>query len=171
MALRYLLPTAMIGVLLFALAAASHAWVRMRVVQFVLIGVTGLLVAKAVLNDLRGHTERIVLHTSLHERIEQELLRAAGPDASPVVVYGFRAPQPSLALRTHCSDREGLRTIAQAFPREGHLDWNYRINLEGVGQDWDYLVIDEDHLARLVQPAGPVIARVEHFLIVSAPAR
>jgi hypothetical protein len=169
MALRYLLPTGMIGVVLFALAVESNSWLRSWGCQFVLVGLSGVLLAKAIVNDMESHRNRIAVQLSILERVQHELRSAAGTDAPCVVVYGFRAPQPSLALRLLASEPRDLEIIAREFPREGHVDWNYRVNLRGIGEKWDLLVIDEQYLKSLVEPVGRVVARVEQLVIVSAP--
>jgi hypothetical protein len=171
MALRYLLPTGMIGVLLFVLAVESHSWLCSWGVQIALLGLTGFLLSKAIATDLASHRTRIAAQLDLHDRIQCEIGRAADSEVPPVVVYGFRAPQPSFALRLLASDPGDLEIISRQFPREGHVDWHYRMNLIGVGSAWDLLVIDEQYLQRLDEPVGRIVARVEQFVIVKAPTK
>jgi hypothetical protein len=62
-----------------------------------------------------------------------------------------------------------LDIISREYPEEGHVGWDFRINLQGVGSAWDLLVIDEQYLGRIQEPVGRVAARVEPFVIVTAP--
>jgi hypothetical protein len=154
---RYLLPAAIAVVALFALAATSTRWIAAAPVVFALAGL--LLMSKTIRDDAHAHWSRVDSGTSQRARIE-----AALPPG--VVVYGWRAPIPSFALRIMTDDPRDLNAIAETYPREGHYDpWRRRLFLPPGVSEWDAVVVPQSDLSAF--PGALPIARVDEFVIAS----
>ena len=144
---RYLVPTALCGVMLVAIAARAAAVQRMRGAPWVALLVVGLLVGKHLWRDVDTHQERI-RETSA---VRSELLAAvskATREAHPVVVFGHRAPVPSLALRYFATDPGFLAEVERRYPGEGHLGPGDRLFLPSGADHWNVLVLTPDHRRR-----------------------
>src|SRR5262249_2991540 len=89
MALRYLLPSALCGFLLVALAIHLSRWSQYRWAQIVLLALVAAVLGKAITLDLHVHTTRITQQQSLRDGIANAIQDAAGGRHTPVVVYGF----------------------------------------------------------------------------------
>lgn len=117
---RYLLPAAIAVVGLLAAAASAPRFTRAW--RAAVLGLTAVLLAKGIAGDLRVHRQRIA--TSLTTR---EAIAAALP-ADAIVLYGWRTPVPSFALRVMTHDARYLAEVARLYPREGHFSpWNRRV--------------------------------------------
>jgi hypothetical protein len=156
-AFRYLFPVALCAMLLMALAADE-----IRNVRWALLVLAALLFGKALARDVSDHRNRLASQRELHDEVAA-IVRRIAPNG--VVVYSFRFPQPSFALRINATTDAQLAEIARAFPREGHVSWKQRVVLPPGAAKWDVLVIDE----ALPQPAGRTVAKVHEFRIVLPP--
>ena len=146
---RYLLPAAMAVVILLAMAAMTPPRLP---VQIALTALFAIAMVRIVGNDLTWHRQRIEEGLALHAAID-----AAVPDDG-VVLYSWRVPEPSFALRTMTTERRYHDVIASAWPREGHYnDWTGQIVLPPGVARWDYLVIAPDILRSFPEPVGPRI--------------
>lgn len=158
---RYLLPASIAVVALFALAATSRP-ARSSVSALFAIA-AALLMAKAIREDFGAHGRRIEVGESLRARIE-----SAVPH-DRVVVYGWRAPIPSFALRIMADDPRDLAAIAARYPREGHYDpWLERIFLPPGAAMWNVAVVSQADLRAF--PAAQPVTRIDDFVIATAAA-
>jgi hypothetical protein len=170
MALHYLLPVGLCGLLLFSLCsrlalARRPAWLQVAVLLF-----GGVLLGKHLYGDVLSHRHRIAEGEAERAGVDQALQNLATSGQAPVVVYGFRASRPSFALRINTTDPAHHAIISREFPNEGHLSWDRSIVLPSGKLQWDYLVLDSsDDLRNLPEPVGPVLAKPEGFQIVAAP--
>lgn len=164
---RYLFPVALCAVLIVASSADLLRAHRSAAIAVTIVA--GLLLAKAIAGDVRDHRARIDSLVALHDEVAAEVNRIA---PGGVVLYGWRFPTPSFALRVNASREVELAEIASRYPREGHYDdWRRRVVLPPGATRWDVLVIDESLLSEFPQPVGPTVARFGTFRLVLPPAR
>ena len=158
----YLLPTAAAAVVLLAAGAQARP-APPRAAQVGILAICGLLLAKSIHADIGAHRRRI----DDGERIRAAIARIIPRDA--IVVYSWRAPVPSFALRiTTGSEEHAL--VATRYPREGHYTkWLRTVSLPPRATQWDYLVIQAEDLPAFPEPVGPVVASVAPYLIHRAP--
>jgi len=163
-AFRYLFPVALCAMLLMAVAADELR--KVRWLPSALLVVAALLFGKAIARDVSDHRNRLHSQRELHDQVA-EVLRRIAPGS--VVVYSFRFPAPSLALRINATTDAQLAEIAQRYPREGHYGWKRQVILPPGATRWDVLVIDEALLPEFPSPVGRTVARVHEFRIVLSP--
>jgi hypothetical protein len=150
---RYILANGVTAALLFAIAA--HAVQRRDVLAAVCVLAVGVG-AKAIAGDLRTHRERLAEGVASHHAIHA-LVRG-------VVVYGWRAPEPSFALRILAYDDRWLRIIETRWPNDGHYNpWHGGIILPHGRTAWDYAVVNDED-AQMI--AGTRIGRVGGLNII-----
>ena len=159
-AFRYLFPVALCAMLLMAVAADVLRNVRW--LPTALLIVAALLFEKAIARDVSDHRNRLEGQRELHDQVAAIVDRIA---PHGVIVYSFRFPQPSFALRINATTDAQLAEIAQRYPREGHYSWKHRVVLPTGATKWDVLVIDETYPA----PVGRTVAQVHEFRIVLPP--
>jgi len=167
---KHLLPSCLAFVLLFAISASTpprpHA-----AMQIVVLGLCALLTGKALIGDVGTHRRRIAQDTSLRAQIEAAVPRDA------VVLYSWRVPIPSFALRILSDDPRNHAEVERRYPREGHFDARGglfdrprgRVFLPSGATRWDYLVIQPEALREFPETVGPVVARVGRYVVVRAP--
>ena len=167
--LRYLLPTAACGVVLVAAAAHWRPIRQSRLAGLALLALVAALAGKHVLLDTQSHRARILAAQEQRDQLTAAVARhAPRPDA--VVVFGYRAPMPSTALRYFASDPRFLRAVESRYPREGHVAPRRGIVLPAGATAWDVLVVTAADRQRLgAAAAGRVAERVGEFEIVVAP--
>jgi len=170
-ALRYLLPTATCGVVLMAVAARWRPLARHRLAGVGLLTLVAALAGKHVQLDAQGHRARLLATQQQRGELAAAVARhLPRPDA--VVVYGYRAPMPSTALRYFSSDSQFLRAVERRYPHEGHVAPRRGIVLPTGASSWDVLVVTAaDHQRLGAAAAGRVAERVAEFEIVVPPAR
>ncbi|HKO55646.1 MAG TPA: hypothetical protein VJ276_07175 [Thermoanaerobaculia bacterium] len=150
---RYILANGVTAALLFAVAA--HAVQRRDVLAAVCLLAVGVG-AKAIAGDLRTHRERLVEGVAAHHAIHAAV--------RGVVVYGWRAPEPSFALRILAYDDRWLRLIETRYPNDGHYNpWHGGIILPQGVSSWNYAVLNDDD-ARSVP--GTRIGRVGDLNVI-----
>lgn len=163
---HYLLP---MGLSIVALVAAAKDAPRKAAIAACVF--CGLVLTKTVVDDIRTHDMMI----AECRRIQQEVAAVVANSGihDPVVVYGWRMPQPSFALRTIAFDSPGaLAALGTRYPREGHYDDSlHRIYLPPGASHWDLLVIDPQFLKDVPGGVGPVVGEVPPFIIVRAAGR
>lgn len=154
---RYLLPAAIGVVVLFAVVAASHPRTS---VQAVFLVAAALLMTKAIRDDVAAHRGRIAHADSVRAAIH----RAIPPGSS--VLYGWRAPVPSFALRIMATDARDLDAIGRRYPRDGAFNpWTGVTSLPPGVSQVDYLVLTPEDLKRF--PPSTPVARAGEFVIAS----
>lgn len=158
---RYLLPSG-IAVLVLFVVAAREPWSN-RAVPVCVVALGAVISWKGVRDDVRSHDLRMAVHADLRARIERDIASIAPPD--PVVIYGWRMPQPSFSLRIMTRDTRQLAEIAGRYPREGHCDWTGNISLPPGASGWDVLVVGAD-LLNAYPRLGRVVAREDDYMIV-----
>ncbi|HET9765200.1 MAG TPA: hypothetical protein VFS60_00040, partial [Thermoanaerobaculia bacterium] len=157
---RYLIPAALCGVLLAAIGARVPAVQRHQGAQWAALLVVGLLAGKHFAGDVATHQRRIQEASTTRTEL-LAAVRAATPEARPVVVFGHRAPIPSLALRYFSTDPVFLRKVERRYPGEGHLGPGDRLFLPAGAKHWDVLVLNSEHRRRWAGAAGArVVAHV-----------
>lgn len=150
---RYILANGVSVALLFAIAA--HGIQRRAMLAAVCI-LAVLVGAKAIEGDLRTHRARIVENVASHHAIHA-LVRG-------VVIYGWRAPEPSFALRILAYDDRWIREIEKRYPKDGDFNaWHGGIQLPHGARDWNYAVLNDEDAAHV---PGTRVARVGGFQII-----
>ena len=113
---------------------------------------------KAIGGDLRTHRERVAEGTAAHSAIHAAL-------GNGVIVYGWRAPEPSFALRILAYDDRWLRMIETRYPNDGHYNmWHDGIVLPHGRTSWDWAVVSDDD-ARAFR-GHSIVAHVAGFNII-----
>ena len=168
---RYLLPAALAMVVLLASGAAPASGAEMpaagsgrRSTFIAITALFALAMIKGIVNDVSAHRRRIESGLALHDAI----VRAAPRDG--IVIYSWRVPMPSFALRVMTNERRDHDEIATRWPREGHFnDWTREIVLPPGAKRWDYLVISPELLRVFPEPAGAPIARAGPYIVLESP--
>jgi hypothetical protein len=169
--LRYLLPAGLSATFLLVVALRLYSARPPRWLQMALLVGTGFALCKGILLDVQCHALRIQECAASRRQIDETLDRLAKIKPAPIIVFSFRAPQPSLALRIMTGDARYHEAIGRRFPREGHLTWEGTADLTGTGADrWDFLVVEECRSHDLAIRLGPEIARAGDFVIYAPPA-
>ncbi len=161
---HYLLP---IGLSLTALLASARD-ISPRVAM-IACALCAVLAGKTVLEDLHSHDQLIADSARIHAQLAAAVERSGLRD--PIVIYGWRVPQPSFALRT-CSGATPafLDAVSARYPYEGHFDNDLRrIYLPSGATRWDLLVVDPQFVNEVPGGVGPVIASVPPFIVVKHP--
>jgi hypothetical protein len=155
---RYLLPSAFVAVALLALVSASDRLTRSAQIAF--LAITAVLLGKAFVNDVSAHRARIADGWAWRTAIESVVPRDA------IVIYGWRSPVPSFALRVMSSDPQDRRDISGRYPREGHLDpWIGEVVLPTGVRRWDYLVVQDDDLKRFPTESYEIVTHVREYAV------
>lgn len=161
--LRYLLPAALCVVTLAAIGARAPAMQHHQGAQWAALLVVGLLVGKHFAGDVATHQRRIREASATRTEL-LAAVREATPKAHPVVVFGHRAPVPSLASRYFSTDPVFLGKVERRYPGEGHLGPGDRLFLPAGANHWDVLVLNPDHRRRWAGATGArVVAQVGGF--------
>jgi hypothetical protein len=173
MMLRYLLPTGFCGLILFLLAVHHPALRRLRWLQIGVVCAVGLLLGRHLNSDRTSHDQRVEMQIDLQARIDEVIAASSRQDSlPPVVLYSFRAPEPSFALRCNASNDDLLRQIEQRYPDDGHYDaWTNQVRLPHGHAHWSFLVLEKQYLARFPEPIGPILGVVDEFYVIGAPER
>jgi hypothetical protein len=157
---RYILPAALGVATLFAIASSTGR--APKALQVALGVVAVVLMAKTVRDDIGAHRARVA---------DGELLRAQIEAALPpgvTVVYGWRLPEPSFALRIMAHDPQDLEAIAMDWPRAGHLNpWTRQISLPSGLSRFDYVVVSPADLQSV--PRAQVVGKVASYVIGAMP--
>lgn len=160
---RYLLPTAVALAGLFASAAATERFTARW--QLIVLACIALLFAKTAFDDVATHRRRIAEGEHLRARIEAAVPREA------VVVYGWRAPIPSFALRIMTRDERDLAEVSRLYPREGHVNpWTRQIHLPNGSATWHYAVVSAEDVEPLRAAGGTEVGRVDGFVVLISPS-
>jgi hypothetical protein len=144
--LRYLLPAAFCGILLLAAAAQLRPLKGDRRVQWLLFGTVALLLGRHISSDATTHRNRIRDELATQESIAKAL-HAVVTVPQPIVVYGFGAPMPSIALRMETGDENFQRQVDLLYPREGHVLSEGMIRLPAGLDHWDAAVVQVQDVA------------------------
>jgi len=172
--MRYLLPAAPMSVL-FVVVLSRHPWIAGSArFQQLTAGLIALLLVQGAVKDVLVHRARIGAASSWSARVETIIAeRAKELGRPPVVVYGWRSPTPSFALRCFNTDPHILDLIEERYPNQGdYVPWrtSQPIRLPRRVETWD-LFIARRQEARFEPPVlGSVIAEVDDY-VVMVPAR
>ncbi|HEX7193191.1 MAG TPA: hypothetical protein VF381_16590 [Thermoanaerobaculia bacterium] len=155
---RYLLPAAIGVVVLFAVMAASQPRIPL---QTAFLLAAALLMTKAIRDDVAAHQSRIAHAASVRAAIARAIPEGAN------VLYGWRAPVPSFALRIMANDPRDLAAIAKAYPREGAFNpWTGVTSFSPGLRHFDYFVLTPEDLRRF--PASTPVAKAGEFVVAPA---
>lgn len=158
---RYLLPSAFAVVALLASASASDKLTGSA--QAGLLAITAVLLVKTLGDDVRAHRHKIAEGLALRS----DFARVVPSDA--IVIYGWRSPVPSFALRVMSSDPQDLREISRRYPREGHLNpWNGATVLPTGVRRWDFLVAGDDELKRALTDTYEIVTHIRGYAVARA---
>lgn len=168
MALRWLLPTGLCAMLLYRIAAGQLLKKPRLMLLPLVIG--GLLIGKHVQLDLATHRATLQTGLATHKEVS-ELIQEASRTEIPVVLYSFRFPQRSLALRLGAYDEAVFQRVSEVYPTEGHYDvWTQKVHLPVGAEEWDFLVIRPKDLVDFGE-TGPLLGSVDGYVVVAAPSR
>jgi hypothetical protein len=166
---RYLLPTAIIAVLVYALAMQITPSNRLIKLKIPIIGLAALLMCTNIAMDINAHRKRIVEGYEIHQKIADTIKKLNPNKSQAIIIYSYRVPQPSHALRFWATEKKYLRIIETRFPYEGHYNpWRHKIFLPSFASSWDYLIIRSDHIAMFPEQIGPILATVGQYSIIGA---
>lgn len=158
---RYLLPGGIGGVVLFALAVRTSAFSR-RAVQWTATAAIAALLGKQMLLDLEVHQAVCQGATVARERIDAAIQARA--KENPVVVYSWRAPVPSFALRIMDGRRLMTEQVETMYPNDGHYNpWNRHVALPRLAHDWDAIVLSrEDWMSFPDRREARIVEEISH---------
>ena len=168
-ALRYLLPTGLCGMLIFALC--SHLFLKHRSFKFqcIVCIIVALLLGKHIILDIKTHQKVINTAKENQTKINASLSQCCNSTQKPIIIYGFRAPQPSFALRISTADNLNyLNIISKRYPYEGHINWYQQIVYPAGADHWDCAVIPKQDLNVFPQDIAVLCDKIGFFYIMSA---
>ncbi len=161
---RYVIPAGLAAIVMIGAVAAEFAW--HRALQLSAVAAAAIILGLALQKDVAVHDARIANATRLEAAVRWVIgTRKVG---DPVVVYSWRFPAPSYALRVLASDEASLRNIENIFPRQG--DYNpflTRLRLPVGAPGWDFFVIAPEDLSASPAAAGVRVAQVGNYLVMS----
>ncbi|HEV7239718.1 MAG TPA: hypothetical protein VGQ36_10790 [Thermoanaerobaculia bacterium] len=161
---RYLLPGAL-GIVALV-GAVREIRPRLAAVAFVL---ALAVVGSAVVSDCRSHDRLIAEQSALRAEIDRAVTRVRKP--GDIVVFGWRTPQPSFALRFLAFEKNWIAETERLYPHEGHFDVDARrFHLPAGATRWNVLVLDRGLLGSVPEPVIAAAPDVGRFAIVR-PAR
>jgi hypothetical protein len=162
--LRYILVAGVVSVLLVGLALARHELQKGAWPNWILATAT-VLVAKSALVDARAHTARIRQAEELRGQIEAILAPHVAQAPTSLVVYSYRAPEPSYPMLLGAPNRALADVVHRHFPNRGAYNpWTKQLVTPG-GQPWDMLVIRQDYIANFPQPTGTLLGTARDYLV------
>jgi hypothetical protein len=168
--LRYLLPAAPAAIVLVAAIPSSFRPSHARACALGLLLLTGSLLAKAVILDLRVHATRIAQQTSVRARLDALIGALRKERPRTVVIYSWRQPEPSYALRLICFDPGDLAAIAARYPDEGNYEsWTRTLRLPPGAERWDLIVLGQEDKAAFPGRLGASAGSVDDYEIFRAP--
>jgi hypothetical protein len=157
---RYLLPCAL-GVVALV-GAIREIRPRLAMVAFIL---ALAIVGKSVIVDCRIHERFIANQSALRTELERSVARIRKP--GEIVIFGWRTPEPSFALRFLAFENEWLAETERLYPREGHFNVEERrFHLPAGAARWDVLVIERNSLGWVSEPVMQAAPDVGPFAIV-----
>jgi hypothetical protein len=162
---RYLLTTGVIGLLVFAISMKimPRRWISKLQIPIILI--ISILIYKHIIVDINSHKQRVYEGYKLRKEIEKAIEKVADSNRQVTVLYSWRVPKPSFALRFLANENQ-LRVIETEFPHEGHYDvFKKKIYLPYKSLCWDYLVIREPYINEFPEQLGPSIALIGEYRI------
>ncbi len=169
--LRYLLPAGLTGLVLFALATMNMPQSRRRSLALPVFLIIGTIVVKNLLTDMKMNDRLIEGQRALRQRIEASLYRHDPAWRDLTVVFGWRLPEPSFALRINTGRESDQQLISARYPHEGHVDWEGKIHLPEGAPRWDYSVLRSENASLVVPSAGRIVDQVDGYSIIEATAR
>lgn len=165
MPLRYLLSNGTTVMVLLIVAAGT---VRGKLGIALLTIASAAVLTKAAANDLRLHSDVTARAVRTRAAVEAELGRA-GRTSHDIVVYGWRAAEPSFALRSLARDPAALRRLEERWPTHGHYDgWNHVLHLPAKARGWDFAVVAAGEADRF---DGDVRGSIGGFRIIESRER
>lgn len=155
---RYFLPAALGVVALVGAVRETRPWVPALALTVALA-----IVGKAVVGDCRRNDQLIATQSALRAEIDRSVALIRKP--GDIVVFGWRTPEPSFALRFLALDERWIAEAERLYPGEGHY-WKERFHLPAGAQAWDVLVLDRGLLSSVPEPVMPAAPDVGPFAIV-----
>jgi len=157
---RYLLPGALGVVALVGAVREIRPWLTKLAFTVALAIVGGV-----VMNDCRSHDRLIAEQSAFRAEIDRSVARIR--KRGDIVVFGWRTPEPSFALRFLAFDRNWIAETERLHPGEGHFnDEERRFHLPAGAVRWDVLVLERGLLASVPEPVIPAAPDVGPFAIV-----
>jgi len=165
MPLRYILPTGVIGLLVFAAAMRLMPPHWLKKLQIPIIILACVLIFKHINVDINSHKRRIYEGLKMRHQIETTIEKLNNDKTKATIIYSWRVPEPSLALRLGANEKQ-LRVIEDKFPWEGHYNpWLRKIYLPYKSSCWNYLVIRKDQITEFPEQLGPALATIGEYRI------
>lgn len=156
---HYFLPIALAAIIAVAELPSRYA------TRLAVLGAT--LVTVALAQDLWHHTRLVREGTQLRADIDAAVARNA---PGGVVLYTWRAPEPSFALQSMTEERRFLDQIATKYPRNGHwAEWHGPVQLPPGPKQWDAVVLNERWVGLFPEPLGRTVTVVPPYRIVLRP--
>jgi hypothetical protein len=162
---RYLLPGAL-GVVALV-GAVREIGPRLAALAFT---IALAIVGTAVVSDCRSHDRLIAEQSALRAEIDRSVARIRKP--GEIVVFGWRTPEPSFALRFLAFEKQWIAETERLYPGEGHFNAEERrFHLPAGGAQWNVLVLDRGLLASVPEPVIAAAPDVGPFAIVRPALR
>lgn len=165
---RYLLPAGLTGLVLFALTLMTVQANGRRILSMPVFLIMGFLVLKNSVVDMAMNDRRIEEQLMLRHEIEASLDRQDNAWRQSAVIFGWRLPEPSLALRINTYQERDWKLISARYPREGHMSLEGEIHLPEGSSRWDYMVLRSDYTHFLSPRPGQVVDCVGEYFVIKA---
>lgn len=160
---RYVIPAGVVSIALVAVAFSGIELTRMQ--QLLPLALSAIVLAFMLRGDLAAHEQRNANAARLDAAVRWVIGTRGVPN--PVVVYSWRFPTPSYALRVLAPDDDFLRQIETRFPREGDYNpfWT-KLRLPAGTTQWDFFVIAPEDLPRSPAANATLVVRAGNYLVM-----
>jgi hypothetical protein len=159
---RYVLPSAAAAMLVVA-EACRAPWLRRWWPRLALLAVSGALVAKSALSEIRTH-RALVAESAVETAAVKEAVRGVARENDIIVYEGVDLPEYALRAHTY-GEQRFLRMVEKRWPRVGYL-YDFETFLPEGATRWDLFVIRPQFLARSPAKDGVIVARTAKHLFI-----
>lgn len=169
---RYMLPVGLSGVMIYIIFT-NVIRDKGAVYHYVACFALALLLVKSINNDYNNYRLKIQSQKSLRIEAVNEIKKLSKQFSikQPVVIYGWRFPSPSFALRQQAHFEHHQLEVDLLYPNEGHFTpWpnGYRFRIPKNQTDWDFAVIRDDYLEHLKIDAFDIVSQISNYKIIKS---
>lgn len=177
---RYMLPIGLCGVIMTILCFKALKTENKQLLGIGMATLVFFVLVKSMLVDWNTHKLKTQQAIELNIKVQEKVEYWANEFSmeSPVVIYGWRVPRPSFALRQNAHYEKYQKKIDEIYPREGHYTpWpmvlpqpsetqTFRLP-QGVDR-WDLAVIREEYIDQIPVSNVSIIDKIDRYLIIKS---
>lgn len=177
---RYLLPIGLCGLIISILFFQHLRLQKRKWIGVTVTACMALLLVKTMLVSFSTHEAKIEQAVRFNQHIQSRTAFWASELglSDPVVIYGWRVPAPSFALRQNAHYEDYQRRIDILYPNEGHyVPWPMHSPLPSPAQTfrvpsdrpgWDLAFIREEYVDNLPVGAFTRLEKIDRYWILGS---